>query len=119
MIPVAKEVFPNFRGNKYGARRTWSELCQRWFASQAEACRGEELRLMEKAGYINQLKYQIRFVLSKTPRVSLAVDFAYWEDGKRVYEDVKGMGETREFRVKRLWLRDKLGIEVELVRPER
>jgi len=29
---------------------TWSELCQRWFASKAEARRGEELLLLQRTG---------------------------------------------------------------------
>jgi len=103
------------RGNKYRAKRTWSEMCQRTFDSKAEARRGEELALLERAGEISDLRYQVRFVLSKAPKVTITVDFAYLENGERVFEDAKGMGETREFRVKRIWLRQCEGIEVRLV----
>ena len=102
--------------NKYNARRTFSILCNRTFSSQSEAKRGEELRLLEMAGLIKDLEYQVRFVLSQKPRISITVDFAYTEDGVRKYEDVKGMGETREFRVKRIWLKEKYGVDIELVR---
>ena len=58
-------------GNKYGARRTYSELCGRTFASKAECIRSEELALLEKAGEISGLKYQVRFVLCRQPRISI------------------------------------------------
>lgn len=101
---------------KYGAKRTWSNLCQRTFDSKAECLRGEELRMLEMAGGINTLQYQVKFILSKKPLVTIKIDFAYQENmqGKQIYEDVKGMGETREFRVKRIWLQAQQGIEVKL-----
>ena len=102
--------------NKYGACRTWSNLINRWFDSKAECQRGEELALLERAGEIRQLEYQVCFVLSKSPQVRITVDFGYIENGKQVYEDVKGMGETREFRVKRIWLKQLCGIDIILNR---
>jgi len=109
-------------GNKYGARRTWSELCQREFASKAEATRGEELALLEKAGAISDLEYQHPFVLCKDPKITITVDFSYRDKPfggpflrARTYEDVKGVL-TRDFRTKMAWLKEKYGIDVELVR---
>ncbi len=93
--------------NKYGARVTWSELCQRRFASQAEARRGEELALLERAGEITQLAYQPRYVLSKQPRVTYTADFAYLDAaGEPHTEDVKGIL-TRDTRTRLCWLREK------------
>lgn len=103
-------------GNKYHSVRTWSELCQRWFSSKAEAKRGEQLKLLEKAGEIEELKYQVKFILCNKPRCSIKVDFAYLLNGEQIYEDVKGAKETREFRVKRLWAKEKFGIDIALVR---
>ncbi len=100
--------------NKYGAKKTWSELCQRTFDSKAECRRGEELNLLERAGAISDLRYQVFWVLCAGPKVTIKIDFAYLENGQRIYEDVKGMGETREFRVKRLWLKEKFDVEVKL-----
>jgi len=101
--------------NKYSARRTYSHLCERWFASKAEARRGEELRLLARAGEISDLRYQVRFILSKDPKVTITIDFCYLEGNKlhetRIFEDVKGV-ETREFRVKRIWLEQSQGIKV-------
>ena len=97
--------------NKYGARRTWSELCQRWFASKAEASRGEELRLLEMAGEITDLRYQVKFILSQSQKVSITVDFTYLEKGKRIFEDTKGIL-TRDFRTKMAWLKQQQGIDI-------
>ena len=101
--------------NKYGAKRTWSELCDRVFSSRAEANRGEELALLERAGEISDLRYQVKFVLSEKPKVSITIDFTYLENGKRIFEDVKGI-ETREFRVKRIWLKQLRNIDILLTK---
>lgn len=97
--------------NKYNARRTFSALCGRFFASQAEAQRGEGLALLEKAGEISNLQYQAKFVLSREPRVSITVDFFYIDNGVEVLEDTKGVL-TRDFRTKLAWLKEKYGINV-------
>lgn len=101
--------------NKYSAKRTWSELCHLWFASQAEARRGEELALLERAGEISDLRYQVRFVLSTEPKVTITIDFSYLENGERIFEDVKGVL-TRDFRTKMAWLKQGQNIEILLVR---
>ena len=80
----------NFR-NKYSAKKTWSELCGRMFDSKAEARRGEELVLLEKAGEISNLQYQVRFVLHNKPIIAIKVDFVYTQNGNTIiYEDTKG-----------------------------
>lgn len=101
--------------NKYGAKRTYSQLCGREFASKAEAHRGQELALLERAGQIKDLRYQICFVLCKKPKITITLDFSYIEEGKLVYEDAKGVL-TRDFRTKMAWLNEKTGIEVRLIR---
>lgn len=100
------------RRNKYNRTRTYSELCGRTFDSKAEAKRGEDLVLLEKMGEISDLQYQVSFPLCLKPSIKIKVDFVYQQDGQKIYEDVKGMGETREFRVKRAWLKEKYGIDV-------
>lgn len=96
---------------KYGARRTYSELCQRWFASRLEARHGEELVLLERAGEISDLRYQVKLVLSYKPKVTITIDFAYKEDGIQKYEDTKGVL-TRDFRTKMCWLKQLHDIDV-------
>jgi len=50
-------------------------------------------------------------VLSEKPRVSITIDFDYFENGKRKFEDSKGVL-TRDFRTKLAWLKTHHGIEV-------
>jgi len=100
--------------SKYHAKRTWSNLLNRWFDSKGECQHGEELHLRALAGEITDLQHQVRFILCKEPRVSITVDFAYKENGIQVHEDFKGL-ETREFRVKRIWLEKQEGIRINIV----
>jgi hypothetical protein len=113
-------------GNKYGAVRTYSELCRRYFSSKAEARRGEELALLERAGAIANLKYQPKFNLCDKPKITYTADFQYEElqpmqNGAEhwvtVYEDVKGVL-TRETRIKLAWLKQTQKIEVNLIQGE-
>jgi len=106
-----------WRNNKYRAVKTYSELCQRTFDSKAEAKRGEELALLEKAGEISDLQYQVKRILSTEThyRVTITIDFSYRRDGKRIYEDVKGMM-LKDFKVKLAWLRQMYGIEVNIIK---
>jgi len=106
-----------WRNNKYRAVKTYSELCGRTFDSKAEAKRGEELALLEKAGEISDLQYQVKRILSTEThyRVTITIDFSYRRDGKRIYEDVKGMM-LKDFKVKLAWLRQMYGIEVNIIK---
>lgn len=111
---IAKEKEPgmsDFRGSKYRAKRTYSEVCGRCFSSKAEARRGEELWLTEQAGVIDDLQYQVPYVLCQKPNIKIKIDFTYWLDGEIIHEDVKGVL-TREARIKLAWLKEKHGIDV-------
>ena len=78
------------------------------FDSKAEARRYTELKLLEKAGEITDLKLQPRFILQhsfkhkgKTIRaITYMADFQYSENGKEIVEDVKGV-ETAVFKIKK------------------
>ena len=78
------------------------------FDSIAESRRYKELALLEKAGEIENLQLQPKFLLQdsfkkngKTYRkIEYIADFMYEEKGKVIVEDVKGM-ETKEFKIKR------------------
>lgn len=85
----------NVRPHKYGAKRTVVDGIT--FASQKEARRYQELRLLEKAGEIQGLELQPRFPLEvptagdDTPIGEYRADFAYRERRRGyVVEDVKG-----------------------------
>jgi hypothetical protein len=102
-------------GNKYHAIRTYSALCDRTFDSKAEATYGEGLAMALKARAIEDLRYQVKFVLCEKPKITVTIDFTYLENGRRIYEDVKGVL-TRDSRTKYAWLKEKYGVEVRLIR---
>lgn len=101
-------------GSKYHARRTGAH------ASRKEHRRAEELRLMERAGIISELREQVRYELipaqygecgtdlrGRPVRVLLERPCAYVADfvykdcrGNVVVEDTKGV-RTREYVIKR------------------
>lgn len=78
------------------------------FDSKKEARRWSELKLMESAGIITDLRRQVTFQLlpsqkgdGRTERPAKYVaDFVYQENGKTVVEDTKGM-KTRDYILKR------------------
>jgi len=69
------------------------------FASKAEARRYGELKLLLRDGQITALRLQPRFVLQekfvrdgkKIRAVTYVGDFEYFERGRKVVEDVKGV----------------------------
>ena len=87
--------------SKYHAIRTTIDGIT--FASRREAERYQELKLLQMAGEITDLKLQPRFRLmdaTNTDRgVDYIADFMYTENGVQVVEDVKGV-QTRVFRIK-------------------
>lgn len=101
--------------NKYNAKRTYSKLLKREFASELEAKRAEELRLMELAGEIFGLDFQYKFVLCRSPKITYTVDFVYCDNNTKeiIYEDVKGVL-TRDTRTKAAWVYDKFAKRVKI-----
>lgn len=106
--------------NKYQSKKTTVDGVR--FDSKKEARRWQELRLLEKAGKISDLKRQVKFVLipaqrdpdTKGPRggiikgrllereCSYIADFTYKipESRKLIVEDTKGM-RTTDYIIKR------------------
>lgn len=72
--------------------------------SQREAKRWCELKLLERAGQIQDLQRQVKFELIPKQQGERAVnyiaDFTYTENGKKVVEDTKGM-KTKDYIIKR------------------
>lgn len=109
--------------SKYGNRKT--EVDGIIFDSKHEAERYAELKLLEKAGEIRDLKLQEKFCLVPTIEgnggkiaqraVYYLADFTYWErDGKcwkRVVEDAKGV-RTDVYKLKKKLMRWRHGIEI-------
>ena len=91
--------------NKYGNKKVTVDGIQ--FDSIRESVRYRELKLLERAGEIQELELQPRFLLlerfkknGKTYRKTEYVgDFKYIEKGQVVVEDVKGK-ETDVFKLK-------------------
>ena len=101
------------KGNKYHAQKTGTH------ASKKEHGRAGELRLMESAGIISNLREQVRFnllpsqygtcgtdfkgkevkVLLERP-LSYIADFVYEMDGQTIVEDTKGV-RTEVYKIKR------------------
>lgn len=121
------------RGNKYGASKVTVDGVT--FDSKKEARRWQELKILEKAGKISNLRRQVKFVLIPTQRgpeeigpkggrkpgkvlekeLDYVADFVYEEDGEKIVEDVKGYkegGAYRVFAIKRKLMRFVHGIGI-------
>ena len=109
---------------KYGNKKV--EIDGLVFDSRKEARRYQELSLLEKAGAIQNLQTQVKFILIPAQHerntmgarggikkgkliereCSYIADFVYTENGKTVIEDTKGF-KTKDYIIKRklmLWV---------------
>ena len=93
--------------NKYHAKKC--EWDGEVFDSKKELQRYKELKLLEKAGEIQNLRRQVKYVLIPSQRIDGKVverevaynaDFVYEADGETVVEDVKGV-KTKDYIIKR------------------
>ncbi len=79
------------RPHKFGATRT---QCQSGHShpSKAEAYRCDQLHILQRAGQICGLEREPSFpiAINGVKICTYKADFAYWDDGTRVIEDVKG-----------------------------
>lgn len=114
---------------KYKAKRTKMLIPghgEMTFASKREAERAVELALMEKAGKIRDLEFQVRYriLVNGVKICDYVADFRYWEgriveiegtEGlqglSQVVEDSKGY-RTKEYKLKRKLMKAVHGIEV-------
>ena len=113
--------------NKYYNKKTCIDGIE--FDSRKEARRYQELKLMERAGVIQDLKMQVKYVLIPAQyetverygksgqrlkdgqkllemECSYIADFVYTENGKEIVEDTKGI-KTKDYIIKRklmLWI---------------
>lgn len=91
------------------------------FDSIKECNRYCELVLLQRAGKISDLEWQVKFQLFKGDKneetgermwpATYIADFVYTENGKTVVEDCKGY-RTDDYKLKRKWMREKYGIWV-------
>ena len=95
--------------NKYGARKLTAPDGQ-VFDSVKEFHRWGVLRLLERAGKVQNLQRQVKFELIPKQdgerACTYVADFVYMENGKQVVEDCKGF-KTDAYKMKRklmLWV---------------
>ena len=90
------------------------------FDSKKEYKRFCELRLLERAGAIQNLQRQVRFELIPSQKIGGKVverpcfyiaDFMYQENGKTVVEDTKGF-KTKDYVIKRKLMLYRYGIQI-------
>ena len=91
---------------KYGNTKTVVDGMK--FDSIGEANRYNDLKILERAGMINNLRFQVPFELipkngDERP-VKYIADFQYNENGKMIVEDFKGF-HTKEYILKRKLLK--------------
>lgn len=96
-----------WKQNKYKATKVKTE--DGTFDSKREYKRFCELKLLERAGVIHDLKRQVTFELIPSQRINGKVaeravtykaDFTYNENGRYIVEDTKGM-RTKDYIIKR------------------
>lgn len=87
------------RRNKFNAKPQVVDGVR--FASKAEAKRDAELQLLAKAGAIQRLERQPRFVLRANGEkvCTYVADWRYFEGNREVIEDKKGV-QTPAFKIK-------------------
>ena len=92
--------------HKYNAKKVKVDGIK--FDSKKEANRYFELKMLERAGKIKELKLQPKFLLQdgfvrdgeKYRAIFYIADFEYIKDGKKVVEDVKGV-RTQTYKLKK------------------
>ena len=97
--------------SKYRNRKT--EVDGFVFDSRREANRYLELKILERAGEIENLELQPKYDLSVNGKhiCSYIADFRYQEGGRTIVEDAKGM-RTDVYRIKRKLMKAVHDIEV-------
>lgn len=100
--------------SKYGAVKT--EVDGIMFDSKREASRYQELRLLEQAGEITNLRLQVPYILFPKNKHGRALkyiaDFTYNDgNGQLIVEDAKGV-KTPVYRLKRRMMAEIYNIEI-------
>lgn len=109
--------------NKYGAKKVTDPVTGEAFDSKAEHRRWCELKLLERAGKIRNLRRQVKYVLIPAQydgkyklesETSYIADFVYKdENGSEIVEDTKGYKRGAAYQlyvVKRKLMLQKFGI---------
>lgn len=97
--------------SKYGNKPT--VLDGMFFPSKKQAARYSELKLLARAGVIENLRCEVNYALDVN-RIRIGTyraDFVYLEGGKEIVEDVKGV-RTPVYQLKKKLMRALHGIEI-------
>lgn len=85
------------------------------FASKKEASRYRQLKLMEQAKAIQDLRIQVAFPLIKKSQhgreIKYVADFVYYDNGHLVVEDTKGY-RTDVYKIKKRLMAEFYGIKI-------
>lgn len=117
--PVAEQLKENklqVKKNKFNAQKV--EIDGLTFDSKKEANRYCELKLLERAGVIHELKTQVFFELipsnKKERGVAYVADFTYFENGQYIVEDTKSPATRKiaSYIIKRKLMLERYGIEI-------
>ena len=104
--------------SKFGSKKV--ERDGHKFDSKKEAGRYTELKILQRAGMISELRLQVPFLLIPSQyengrcierECKYIADFTYREDGEFIVEDAKGM-KTDVYRIKKKLLLWKYGIRI-------
>lgn len=99
--------------SKYGAVKTKVDGIV--FDSKKESNRYAELKVLEQAGVITNLRLQVPFELMPKSKYGMAIryyaDFVYYENNKLIVEDAKGM-RTPMYKIKKRLMAEVHGIEI-------
>lgn len=103
------------RWSKYGNKPV--EIDGIRFDSTRESKRWQELKLLEKAGVISDLKRQVTFRLDVNGQhiCRYIADMVYQENGLLIVEDVKGV-QTDVFKIKAKLMKAVHGIDVRITK---
>lgn len=106
---------PSTKHSKYGAKKSGG------YDSRKEHRRANELKMMQRAGLISNLREQVKYVLIPAQRdtegnllereCSYYADFVYDRGGVTVVEDTKGV-RTKEYVIKRKLMLNVHGISI-------
>lgn len=113
------------RPTKYYSKKTTVDGIV--FQSKLEARRYKHLKLLERAGEISELQWQIPYLLIDTQRYpnkptlrkeTYVLDFQYRDkNGTMVYEDTKGYS-NEKFPIKQKQMLEKYGIYVDVIKEK-
>lgn len=114
-IKICNEILNRARKNKYNAKKVVVNGVT--YDSQLEYERYCELKMLQKAGIITDLKYHKRFVLIEKNEngreIAYEADFVYKKDGKTIVEDTKSEPtKTRLYALKKRLMLEKYGLKI-------